>query len=69
MAKARGKLPFKIILAGVAVAKEISFDAAVTVVLCYYGNFTLKEEQRAALKSFLGGNDVYVSPITGSEFR
>lgn len=55
MAKARGKLPFKIILVSVAVAKEISFDAAATAVLCYYGNFTLEEEQRAALRGFLGG--------------
>lgn len=65
MAEARDKLPFEIIFVSVALAKEISFDAAVTAVLCYYGNFTLKEEQRAALKSFPGGKDVYVLPSTG----
>lgn len=40
--------------------KEISGDAGMAAVLSEVdGVFTLKEEQRATLKAFLGGKDIF----------
>lgn len=61
-----GSCVFPLTVPEEAATKEISKDAAVaTVSWELEGVFILKGEQKLAPKSFLGGEHVFFSPLTG----